>query len=115
MATRCDKIAARSDHPRKSGTYTDLLAVHPKVIRSDSEIFLAMIYFTSNDGTNRCQNGSFSISKATSIDSDFFFLKKNRNAPRPSEHPPVRGENVKAFRWLQIQNIFMAFKWVPLW
>ena len=35
------------------------------------------------------------------------------NAPRPSEHPPVRGENVKTFRWdhrLQIQNLFMAFK-----
>ena len=29
------------------------------------------------------------------------FLKKNQNAPmhRPSEHPPVRGENVKTFRW----------------
>ena len=44
-------------------------------------------------------------------------LKKNQNAPRPSEHPPVRGENVKTFRWdhrLQIQNLFMAlFKhWV---
>ena len=27
-------------------------------------------------------------------------LKKNQNAPRPSEHPPVRrGGNVKTFRW----------------
>ena len=26
-------------------------------------------------------------------------LKKNQNAPRPSEHPPVRGENDKTFRW----------------
>ena len=26
-------------------------------------------------------------------------LKKNQNAPRPSEHPPVKGENVKTFRW----------------
>ena len=38
-------------------------------------------------------------------------LKKNLNASRPSEHPPVRGENVKTFsRWdhrLQIQNLFM--------
>ena len=25
-------------------------------------------------------------------------FKKNLNAPRPSEHPPVRGENVKTFR-----------------
>ena len=48
----------------------------------------------------------------------FCFLKKNQNAPRSSEHPPVRGENVKTFRWdhrLQIQNLFMAFKRVPLW
>ena len=29
------------------------------------------------------------------------FLKKNLNAPRPSEHPPVRGKNVKTFRWDQ--------------
>ena len=39
-------------------------------------------------------------------------LKKNLNASRPPEHPLVRGENVKMFRWdhrLQRQNIFMAF------
>ena len=45
-------------------------------------------------------------------------LKKNLNASRPSEHPPVRGENVKTFRWdhrLQKQNLFVAFKRVPLW
>ena len=44
-------------------------------------------------------------------------LKKNQDAPRPSEHPPVRGENVKTFGWdhrLQIQSLFMAFKQVPL-
>ena len=44
------------------------------------------------------------------------FQKKNMNASRPCEHPQVRGENVKTFRWdhrLQIQNIFMAFKRVP--
>ena len=46
-------------------------------------------------------------------------LKKNRNVPRPSEHPPVRGGgNVKTFRWDQrlqiIQNLFMAFKRVSL-
>ena len=48
----------------------------------------------------------------------YFFLKRNQNAPRPSEHPPVRGENVKTFRWdhkLRIQNLFMAFERVPLW
>ena len=47
------------------------------------------------------------------------FLKKNQNAPRPSEHPPVRGGgNVKTVRWdqrLQIQNFSMAFKRVPRW
>ena len=26
-------------------------------------------------------------------------LKKNQNAPRPSEHLPFRGGNVKTFRW----------------
>ena len=44
------------------------------------------------------------------------FLRNNLNASRPSEHPPVRGGNVKTFRWdhrLQIQNLFMAFKRVP--
>ena len=45
-------------------------------------------------------------------------LKKNMNAPRPSEHPPVRGENVKTFfrcdhRPQTIQNLFIAFKRVP--
>ena len=50
-----------------------------------------------------------------------FFFKKNLNASRPSEHPPVRGENVKTFlrtRWdhrLQIQNLFIAFIRVPRW
>ena len=44
--------------------------------------------------------------------------KKNQNAPRPSEHPPVGGENVKTFRWdhrLQTQNLSVAFKRVPRW
>ena len=34
-------------------------------------------------------------------------IKKNQNAPIPSEHPPVRRKNVKTFRWdqrLQIQK-----------
>ena len=46
------------------------------------------------------------------------YSKKNQNAPRPSEHPPVRGKNVKTFRWdhrLQIRNLFMALKLIPLW
>ena len=29
----------------------------------------------------------------------FLRVKKNLNASKPSEHPPVRGENVKTFRW----------------
>ena len=47
-----------------------------------------------------------------------YVLKKKMNAPRPSEHPPVRGENVKTFRWdhrLERQNLLMAFKQVPRW
>ena len=45
------------------------------------------------------------------------FLKKNLDASRHSEHPPVRGENVKTFRWdhrLQRPSLFMAFR-VPRW
>ena len=37
------------------------------------------------------------------------YLKKNLNASRSSEHPPVRGKDVKTFRWdhrLQIQNLY---------
>ena len=42
-------------------------------------------------------------------------LKKNLNASGPSEHSPVRGENVKTFRWdhrLPRQN-HMTFRRVP--
>ena len=54
-----------------------------------------------------------------STDCRWFFersLKKNLNAPRPSEHSPVRGENVETFRWddrLQIKNLFMALNGFP--
>ena len=41
-------------------------------------------------------------------------LKKNQNTPRPSEHPPVMGgkmsKRLGGIKWLQIQNLFMAFK-----
>ena len=44
---------------------------------------------------------------------------ENMNAPRPFEHPPVRGENVKTFTsdhcLLQRQNLFIAFKRLPPW
>ena len=45
-------------------------------------------------------------------------FKENLNASRPSEHPPVKGENVKTLRWdhrLQRQNILMTFNRVPRW
>ena len=38
--------------------------------------------------------------------------KLDQNAPRHSEHPPVRGGGVKTFRWeqrLQKKNFFMAY------
>ena len=45
-------------------------------------------------------------------------LKKNLNASRPFEHPSIRGENVKTFRWdhrLQIRNLFISHSafWLP--
>ena len=47
-------------------------------------------------------------------DTVVLFINKNLNASRHSEHPPVRGKNVKRFiRWdhrLQMQNLFMVFK-----
>ena len=33
------------------------------------------------------------------LQNEMRILKKNQNAPRPSEHPPLRGKNVKTFRW----------------
>ena len=54
----------------------------------------------------------------TIVKNEVWCLKKNLNASRPSEHPLVRGENVKTFRWdhrLQKQNLFMVFKRVPQW
>ena len=43
-------------------------------------------------------------------------LEKHLDASRSCEHPPVRGKNVKTFRWdhrLQRPNLPMAFKQVP--
>ena len=51
------------------------------------------------------------------VKSLYSILKKNQNAPRPSEHPPVRGENMskRLVRWDQcckiIQNLFMVPRW----
>ena len=48
----------------------------------------------------------------------YYYLKKNQTTPRPSEHPPVMGEKMSkrlgGIKRLQIQNLFMAFKQVPL-
>ena len=58
------------------------------------------------------------VSKPTSGLLDSLSYLQNLNASRPSEHPPVRGKNVKTFTWdhrLQRQNPFMAFKRVPRW
>ena len=39
------------------------------------------------------------LTRQTNEEQQFGRLKKNMNASRPYEHPPVRGENVKTFRW----------------
>ena len=47
-------------------------------------------FSVNNFGSNQlysCLFGGYSRS----------FLKKNQNAPRPSEHPPVRGEKMSSF------------------
>ena len=58
------------------------------------------------------------VSQDTTLSGQTYF-KENLNASRPSEHPPVRGENVKTFRWdhrLQINTKYlMGFKRVPRW
>ena len=44
------------------------------------------------------------------------FKEKSERVSRPSEHPPVRGENVKTFRWdhrLQIQNLLWHLNGFP--
>ena len=43
-------------------------------------------------------------SKISGRSPPLYCLKKNLNAPRPSEHPPVRGENVDS----HIQRIALA-------
>ena len=39
-------------------------------------------------------------------------LKKNQNAPRPSEHPPVMGENMVCSTMLLFVKVFF---YVPAW
>ena len=49
----------------------------------------------------------------------WWILKKNQNAPRPSEHPPVRGKKMSkrlgGIIGCKYKNLFMAFKRVPLY
>ena len=53
--------------------------------------------FFSREGFSR----SFPLSTVDELNFVFkeksFVSKKNQNAPRPSEHPPVRGGNIKTF------------------
>ena len=39
----------------------------------------------------------------------FCCLKKNLNAPRPSEHPPVRGKKCQNVIWVGSIALFLAF------
>ena len=39
--------------------------------------------------------------KKTTATTDMYYFKKSLNAPRPFEHPPVRGENVKKNVWVE--------------
>ena len=40
----------------------------------------------------------FALKNVVGYKNDTKCSKKNLNASRPSEHPPVRGENIKTFR-----------------
>ena len=74
------------------------------------------IYIVANPATRGLLNRHGKENKRKST---WYCLKKNRFAPIDLlSIPQSRGGNVKTFRWdhrLQIQNLFMAFKRVPLW
>ena len=40
-----------------------------------------------------------------------YIFKKNLNASRPSEHPPVKRENVKTLRWIHIGCRYKTSTW----
>ena len=57
-----------------------------------------------------CASSSLQRSSTTVFFKALCSLKKHLNASRPSEHPPVRGKNVKTFRWdhrPQLQNLLL--------
>ena len=56
------------------------------------------IYYNTFDHTGLCRQSSTTRGFGLNL-KDEYCVKKNLNASRPSEHPPVRGENVKTFRW----------------
>ena len=71
-------------------------------------ILMHILLFTQAPIIPLCLDGTITDSSTILVTMYYCsYLKKNQNAPRPSEHPPVMGENVKTFRWdqrLQIQN-----------
>ena len=76
-----------------------------------------ILHFTAvhPDQENLSEEPTMSVELVASIVNHRFFqtlcsLKKHLNASTPSEHPPVRGKNVKTFRWdhrLQIRNLLL--------
>ena len=61
----------------------------PVLLFSSLLFFFGVFFF----GKTRCNKLGFCFLTGT------LYFKKNQDAPRPSEHPPVRGKNVKTFRW----------------
>ena len=43
---------------------------------------------------NTVNNGGFIPDILLLNQAPIYFFKENQNAPRPSEHPPIRGENM---------------------
>ena len=97
---------------RGKGGSTTIFMVFTEVLHNRRDIK----YCPPNPGWDTCT--SIKVFRMyRSIDKTPCF-KKNLYASRPSEHPPVRGGNVKTFRWdhrLQIQNLSAAFQGVPRW
>ena len=70
-----------------------------KVTQEFSSTFLlrCMPFFFSREGFSRCSFPSSTVELNFVFKEKSFVSKKNQNAPRPSEHPPVRGGNIKTF------------------
>ena len=68
----------------------------PNSAISLTEIFDRILFDVCNSvgfGVQKAKNGDRGTIVFTAT------LKKNQNAPRPSEHCPARGKHVKTFRW----------------